>query len=130
MTRTILLAVAAMPLLAGTAGAVQQWPASIVGNWNALSNQSSLTVSITSQGGGATCQQIAGTIGGEALLGYYCPGSGRFNFLRTNANGTTYQAYTGNLTDTAMGAPAMAGVFVDYYDNPTGEFNFLANPAQ
>jgi hypothetical protein len=124
-----ILAVATASLAAGAAQAAQQWPASIVGNWAALSNQTSLTVSITSQSGGATCNQIAGTIGSDTLLGYYCPGSGRFNFLRSNSPSGTYQAYTGNLSENVAGNVVMTGTFADYIDSPQGEFSFIASPA-
>jgi hypothetical protein len=125
-----ILAVATASLAAGAAQAAQQWPASIVGNWSALSNQTSLTFSITSQTGGETCNQIAGTIGSDTLLGFYCPGSGRFNFLRSNSPSGTYQAYTGNLSETVFGNVVMTGSFVDYIDDPEGEYNFLASPAE
>jgi hypothetical protein len=131
MTKTLaILAVATASLAAGAAQAQQQWPASIVGSWSALSNQTPITVAITSQSGGETCNQIAGTIGSDTLLGYYCPGSGRFNFLRSNSPSGTYQAYTGNLSETVYGNVVMTGTFVDYVDSPQGEFSFIASPAE
>ena len=131
MIKTLaILAVATASLAAGAAQAAQQWPASIVGNWAAIANQSSLTVSITSQTGGETCNQIAGTIGSDTLLGFYCPGSGRFNFLRSNSPSGTYQAYTGNLSETVTGNVVMTGTFADYIDNPQGEASFIATPAE
>ena len=123
-----ILAVATAPLGGGAAQAAQQWPASIVGTWSATADLSVGQFTITSQSGGATCNQITGTIGSDTLLGFYCPGSGRFNFLRSNG-GETYQAYSGNLTETVLGAPVMGGTFVDFVDNPMGEFSFFASPA-
>lgn len=123
-----ILAIAAANFAGGAAQAAQQWPASIVGNWSAISNQTSITITISSQGGGETCNQIAGTIGSDTLLGFYCPGSGRFNFLRSNSPSGTYQAYTGNLSETSLGNVVMTGTFVDYIDNPQGAFSFLGSP--
>jgi len=62
------------------------------------------------------------------VLGYYCPASGRYNFLRSNTSSGTYQAYTGNLSETVAGNVVMTGTFVDYIDNPQGEFSFIASP--
>ncbi len=124
-----ILAIATATLTGGAAQAAQQWPASIVGNWSTLSNLTAVPISITSQTGGATCNQITGTMGSDTLLGYYCPGSGRFNFLRSNPTSGTYQAYTGNLTETVLGSPEMGGSFVDFVDSPMGEFSFIAAPA-
>ena len=128
MKKLAILAIAVASLAGRGAHAQQQWPASIVGAWNGWGNQSALAINITSQSGGETCQQITGTIASDTLLGYYCPASGRFNFLRTTTGGLTYQSFTGNLTETVSGAPSMGGIFADYIDNPSGEFAFFANP--
>ena len=72
---------------------------------------------------------ITGAIGDDTVLGYYCPDSGRFNFLRSNSPSGTYQAYTGNLSETVLGNVVMTGTFVDYIDNPQGEYSFIASPA-
>jgi hypothetical protein len=131
MTKTLaILAVAAASLAAGAAQAAQQWPASIVGNWSAISNQTALTVTISTQSGGKTCAQITGAIGSDTLLGYYCPNSGRFNFLRSNTPSGTFQAYSGNLSETVFGNVVMTGTFVDYIDSPQGEFSYIASPAE
>jgi hypothetical protein len=131
MTKTLaILAVAAAGLAGGAAQAAQQWPASIVGSWSAISNQTPLTVTISHQGGGNTCKQITGAIGDDTVLGYYCPNSGRFNFLRSNSPSGTFQAYSGNLSETVLGNVVMTGTFVDYIDNPQGEFSFIASPAE
>jgi hypothetical protein len=130
MIKTLaILAIAAANFAGGAAQAAQQWPASIVGSWSTLSNQTPVTITISSQSGGETCNQIAGTIGSDTLLGFYCPGSGRFNFLRTSSASVTYQAYTGNLSETSFGNVVMTGSFVDYIDNPQGAFSFIGSPA-
>jgi hypothetical protein len=130
MTKTLAILAVAASLAGGAAQAAQQWPASIVGNWSAISNQTPITVAITHQGGGNTCKQITGTIGDDTLLGYYCPNSGRFNFLRSNTPSGTFQAYSGNLSETVFGNVVMTGTFVDYIDNPQGEFSYIASPAE
>jgi len=99
------------------------WPLSVLGSWNVLANHSTGTLSITSQGTTGNCQPIAGTIFGNPIVGFYCSYSGRIHFLR-NSGPTTFQDYTGNLSQT--GSPLyMGGTFASDSGNG-GEYNFGA----
>jgi hypothetical protein len=131
------LAVAAMglSLAAGGAHAGQLWPSSVIGTWHAVADQSSLTITISSQAATGKCRQIAGTIvdntGGGAtsnLLGFYCPTSGRFHFVRNDAaNRVTYQDYSGNVSDNGRRL-YMGGIFAEVFTPANvGEYSFLAS---
>ena len=129
------LAVAAMGLsLAAGAHAGQLWPSSVVGTWHAVANQSPLTINISSQAATGKCRQIAGTIvdniggGTSNLLGFYCPTSGRFHFVRNDAaSRVTYQDYSGNVSDIGRRL-YMGGIFAEVF-TPTnvGEYSFQAS---
>jgi hypothetical protein len=131
------LAVVAMglSLAAGGAHAGQLWPSSVVGTWHAVADQSSLTITISSQAATGKCRQIAGTIvdntGGGAtsnLLGFYCPTSGRFHFVRNDAaSRVTYQDYSGNVSDNGRRL-YMGGIFAEVFTPANvGEYSFLAS---
>ena len=131
------LAVAAMSLslAAGGAHAGQLWPSSVVGTWHAVADQSSLTITISSQAATGKCRQIAGTIvdntGGGAksnLLGFYCPTSGRFHFVRNDpASRVTYQDYSGNVSDNGRRL-YMGGIFAEVFTAAVvGEYSFMAS---
>lgn len=99
------------------------WPASVLGNWSVLANQSTGTLSITIQGATGDCQNIAGTIFGDTMVGFYCPLSGRIHFLR-NTGATTIQDYTADLS--FAGSPLhMGGTFASDLGG-FGEYNFQA----
>jgi hypothetical protein len=103
---TYLAIAATLAGLTGISGAVaaENWPTSVVGTWQALSNQSPVTITIKSQAINAKCPEIRGTIfdNGSSqtqnLIGSYCPGSGRIVFSRT-APGFTTQEYSANLSE-------------------------------
>ncbi len=100
------------------------WQASVLGNWSVLANQSPGTLSITTQGTTGNCRNIAGTIFGNPIVGFYCPLSGRIHFLR-NTGATTIQDYTANVSQ-YDGAPFhlhMGGVFASDLGG-FGEYNF------
>ena len=96
------------------------WPLSVLGNWSVLANQSSGTLSITSQGSGL-CQSISGTIFGNTIVGFYCPYSGRIHFLR-NSGATTFQDYTANVSMTGA-TLHMGGTFASDL-GAFGEYSF------
>jgi hypothetical protein len=100
------------------------WPLSVLGSWSVLANQSSGTLSITSQGTG-NCQKITGTIFGNAMVGFYCPFSGRIHFLRNNSSGITIQDYTANLSQN-VSPLRMGGTFASDL-GAFGEYNFQAS---
>src|SRR5689334_20374077 len=93
---TLVAAVMALGLFAGSAMA--QYPASVVGTWTAEANQSTGSLIITSQGTNSPCNSIAGTIFGDNIVGFYCPSTGRFGFVRNDSTGVTFQVYSGNVS--------------------------------
>lgn len=134
-TRATLAAAAIGSILAaGGAHAGQLWPASVVGTWRAIANQSPITVTISSQASTGLCRQIAGTLansngtGKSNILGFYCPGTGRFHFVRNDpTSGLTYQDYSGNVADSAS-TLYMGGVFAQVVGtNLVGEYSFMAS---
>jgi len=121
-------------MLASGTAAASQWPASIVGKWKAVANQSPLVLEITAQGAVGACKAITGILadtvaGGQKnpIQGFYCPDSGRFSFLRQNAqNKETFQVYSGNLS-IAGETVRMGGTFAEENQaNALGEYNFQA----
>jgi len=120
---TLVAAMIALGLFAGSAMAA--YPTSIAGTWTVQANQSTGTMNIT-QGLIGTCRALSGNLGGTALVGFYCPTTGRFNFERT-INGVTIQYYSGNVSQIGshlfmggiFGVPITSG-------GPLGEYNFSA----
>lgn len=121
-------------MLAGGTAAASQWPASVVGKWKAVANLSPLLLDITAQGTAGACKAITGVVadtvaGGQKnpIHGFYCPESGRFSFLRENAqNKETFQVYSGNLS-IAGDTVRMGGTFAEEsLANALGEYNFQA----
>lgn len=131
-----ILTMAAMSLGAtlSAGSAMAAWPPSVVGSWTAFGNQSPLALTITAQGGVGDCRAIVGTLadtvaGGQSnsIQGFYCPRSGRIQFLRkTTATNDTFQVYTGNVSMVGT-TLRIGGVFAE--DNQVGamgEYNFWA----
>jgi hypothetical protein len=128
----IALAVSAM--LSQSASATP--PASVVGSWSILVDQTYTTLDITNQGGpggpgGSTCRLIIGTIGIAPITGHYCLPTGRIHFLHKNvSSGATVRDFTGSVTAATAAAPAhMAGTFnvVNVAFGPFGEYPFSAS---
>jgi hypothetical protein len=94
------------------------WPASVAGSWTIVANQvsSTLVLSQGAPGPGSQCLPIHGTVFGDTVQGFYCPGSGRIAFKR----GISLQTYVGNLsqagTVTRMGGTwlSLGGSFGEY----------------
>jgi hypothetical protein len=134
-TRATLAAAAIGSILAaGGAHAGQHWPASVVGTWTAIANQSPMTITITSQNSTGRCRAIAGSLvnsdgsGQSNIAGFYCPVTGRFHFVRNDPKtGVTYQDYSGNVSDTGTSL-YMAGVFAQALGaSVVGEYSFMAS---
>jgi hypothetical protein len=128
---SLIVAVFAVGFLSGSAMAGENWPASIVGTWDAVANQSDLTITISNQASSGRCRAISGTIvdpvnGTSDLVGFYCPTTGRFNFARNNPiSGLTFQDYSGNVSD--IGSRLyMGGVFAQVVQL-VGEYSFFAS---
>jgi hypothetical protein len=122
------LLVAAVTL--GAVGASAAPPASVVGNWSVIANQTAGVLVITIQTPAPdTCRRIAGTIYGNPIEGFYCPTTGRIHFVRKNAaTNDTIQSYLGNVGDDAA-IDRMAGTFVvtSQGGGVLREFNFQAS---
>lgn len=88
--------------LAAQSALADGWPPNISGNWSVIGNQSPGTLSITQFAGaaGSQCKPIRGTIYGNPMEGFYCPGSGRIAFLRKfpAPSTATFQSWSGNLS--------------------------------
>jgi len=106
------------------------WPESVEGSWAVTANRTNGTLNITSQGAPSTgrCPAIGGTIYGDAIQGFYCPGSGRIHFVRKLTNNTTIQAYTAQLSDAGT-VLRMGGTHTSvdvFFGGNLGEYNFQA----
>src|SRR5262245_43033889 len=81
-------------------------PPSVVGTWTARVNHANKVLTITNQGVPGRCKLIIGTIApaganvAAPIRGFYCPNTGRFQFLHNNiATNATVRVFTGNLSD-------------------------------
>ncbi len=105
--------------------AAAAWPASVVGTWAVRANQTPGFMHITFQATTGACRLIRGDILGAPMQGYYCPGTGRIQFLRKDAaNNDTFQVYSANLTS-AGSVNYMGGSFGSF-DTGYGEYSFFA----
>lgn len=95
------LAAAALAALVTPLAHADTYPTSIVGQWALMGNQYAGTLNITAQAATGKCRAITGTVYGENIQGFYCPASGRFQFLRKLSNGATFQVWSGQLSDRA-----------------------------
>lgn len=133
--RTIVLATAvAAGIVTGPASAA---PPASLGNttWTMQINRDVAQLVITSQSGpgapgAATCRVINGTFGIANIRGWYCPDTGRIQFVHKNAgSGNAVRVFTGNLSDDdPAGTVYMAGTVsvLDAAFGDYGEYNFSA----
>jgi hypothetical protein len=107
-------------------------PSSIVGTWMGVANQTAVQLVITTQTTvTAPCKPITGTLnnlpsgGASNIQGFYCPGTGRFSFVRKDiTTNDTFQSYSGNVSNTGT-TLRMTGVFEELnLMNALGEYNF------
>ncbi len=134
-SRRLLMAAAGLgALLSASVAQAQSWPRSVVGTWNAFGNQSPLVLNITTQGTVGNCPAISGTLadtvsGGQTnnIQGFYCPHSGRIQFLRKDqTTNDTFQTYVGNVSMTGS-TLYIGGTFAeDNQIGALGEYNFWA----
>src|ERR1700761_1671972 len=126
MLNKCLFTAGAMLLACATgANADHAWPPKIDGTWQGVSNQSPVILTISTQTTGRNCNNIAGTFKDlnsnttGNVLGYYCPSSGAFQFLRYPTSGNVpCQVYTGSLSQAhpprGVKGILMGGVFSQY----------------
>jgi hypothetical protein len=100
--------------------------ASVVGTWNVQANQSVGTMNITFQAATGACRKISGDILGLPMVGFYCPATGRIQFLRNNLSKTTFQTYSANLSFASASKNYMSGSFSSF-DTSLGEYSFYAS---
>lgn len=110
------------PIVFSQAAFADGWPTSVVGNWSVNADNYTGILSITNQATTGNCRRISGTIFGESSTGFYCPYSGRINFIRKHSNFD--QVYSANISEN--GSPVrISGLFTDY-DQP-GEYSFFGS---
>lgn len=125
----ISIAICAMLTVDAAPAVADGWPLSVVGTWSVLGNFSPGVLSISAQDNSGQCQFITGTIYGDPVQGFYCPGSGRIQLIRKRRdNNDTVQVWTGNLSQ-ASSTLHMAGTFtaVDNGGGSLGEYSFNAD---
>ena len=116
------------------------WPVSIVGNWSIIGNQHVGSLFIATQAAVGNCRRITGTIYPGTVVahpieGFYCPFSGRLQFVRkqpTQINNAppsndTLQVWTGNVSQDGL-VDRMGGTFTSISTalggGSLGEYNF------
>lgn len=104
------------------------WPISVVGNWSIIGNQSIGTLSIATQSSTGHCRRITGAVFVDPIEGFYCPFSGRIQFVRKALfNNDTKQVWTGNVSQDGA-VDRMGGTFtsvsVALGGGSLGEYNF------
>ena len=111
------------------------YPGTVVGIWNVKVNQSSATLNITSQSTSGWCRQIFGNytyfFDTYMAQGFYCPTTGRIQFLIRNSDFITLLVFSANLA--SRGNPNyMAGSVASFNDSffstvSLGEYSFFAS---
>lgn len=109
------------------------WPISVLGNWNIIGNQHIGTLHIATQAAVGNCRRITGTVYPGTVVahpieGFYCPFSGRIQFVRKlPANNDTLQVWTGNVSQDGA-IDRMGGTFTSVSTalggGSLGEYNF------
>ena len=109
------------------------WPLSVVGSWSIIGNQHIGLLNIVSQAAVGNCRRITGTAyPGTALAhpieGFYCPFSGRIQFVRKQpASNDTLQVWTGNVSQDGV-VDRMGGTLTSVSSalggGSLGEYNF------
>ncbi|MEH2247306.1 hypothetical protein [Nostoc sp.] len=113
------------PIVFSQAAFADGWPTSVVGNWSVNANNSTGILSITNQDATGNCRAISGSIFGDPIIkGFYCPYSGRINFIRQQY-GNILQVYSANVSADAS-TVRIGGLFADYFYSP-GEYSFFGS---
>jgi hypothetical protein len=121
-------------VMAGGAAFAQSYPASLVGTWTIVANNTQpFSFTVQAQSSDSPCAQITGVLGdsNDILLGYYCPATGVVSFERNASDSdVTFQVYSGALSTTGS-TLYMTGSFANYDDvdnngNDVGAYSFSA----
>ena len=133
MKKVILGTLFALSTLFANTAMADGWPLSVVGNWSIIGNQHIGTLSITTQAAIGNCRRITGVVYpgtpvAHPIEGFYCPFSGRIQFVRKlPANNDTLQVWTGNVSQDAA-IDRMGGTFTSVSTalggGSLGEYNF------
>ncbi|MBD2439122.1 hypothetical protein [Nostoc sp. FACHB-110] len=116
--------IALSPIVFAQAALADGWPTSVVGNWSVNANNSTGTLSITTQATTGNCRSIRGSIFGNPITkGFYCPFSGRLHFIR-DVNNSAFQVYNANVSQNAT-TLRIGGLFSDYAQ--PGEYSFFGS---
>ncbi len=109
------------------------WPLSVVGSWSIIGNQHNGLLNIVSQAAVGNCRRITGTAYpgttvAHPIEGFYCPFSGRIQFVRKQpASNDTLQVWTGNVSQDGV-VDRMGGTFTSVSSalggGSLGEYNF------
>jgi hypothetical protein len=127
---TLLCASGIATVMAAGAAMAQSYPASLLGTWTILANNThDFTFTVQSQSSDTPCAQITGVLGApnDLLLGYYCPATGAVSFERNaSTSDVTFQVYTGSVSTTGS-TLQMTGGFSNYSGgSDTGAYSFSA----
>ena len=133
MKKLLLSTLVALSLGSTSIAKADGWPISIVGNWNIIGNQHIGTLSIITQAAIGNCRRITGVVYpgtpvAHPIEGFYCPFSGRLQFVRKlPANNDTLQVWTGNVSQDGA-VDRMGGTFTSVSaglgGGSLGEYNF------
>lgn len=104
------------------------WPLSVVGGWSIIGNHHIGLLNIVSQAAVGNCRRITGTVYAHPIEGFYCPFSGRIQFVRKQpASNDTLQVWTGNVSQDGV-VDRMGGTLTSVSSalggGSLGEYNF------
>jgi hypothetical protein len=113
MRRFFLAAAAALTMAFGAAPAFAAYPSAIGGTWNGFVGQTPLKITISMLFTTGICREFSSTLADASVVfGYYCPGTGRINFVRENALHVTQETFSGNLAQVGS-TNRMAGTMIN-----------------
>ena len=109
------------------------WPLSVLGSWSIIGNQHVGRLIIAAQAGVGQCRRITGMVYpgtpvAHPIEGFYCPFSGRIQFVRKQpASNDTLQVWTGNVSQDGV-VDRMGGTLTSVSSalggGSLGEYNF------
>lgn len=132
MKKLLLSSIVAIAAAWTNIAAADGWPTSVVGTWSIIGNHHAGLLRIDSIAAVGLCRRIIGVIyPGTAVVGniegFYCPYSGRIQFVRKSpATNDAYQVWTGNVSQDAA-IDRLGGTFTSVsaaLGGSLGEYNF------